>query len=110
MGISTGSKLIWGLTAGELREGLPEPLKARLSEEGFYGVAGEDGDLGLAYASPWYDSDEDDRVWGIQLAGGWNAYSKIDHAALPAAITDAAAAFKEKTGLDGRLYVSAHVT
>lgn len=109
MGIDTGCKLIFGLPADELAAGVNDELK-RLAEEGFYEAFSEDGVLGLESASPFFDSGYDERIWGIGLAAESWAPVEIDIATLPQKIAGAQAKFKELTGLEGRLFVSAHVT
>lgn len=110
MGIDTGCMLIVGLPADELEAGLSDELKQRIKGEGFYEVVSEDGELKLSSASPYFDSSYDERLWGISLASEYWAYKEIDIATLPQKIVEAQAAFKAKTGLEGRLFVSPHVT
>ena len=109
MGVSIDCMLIVGLHAEELRAGLPQDLRDRIEEEGFYDVVSEDGTLGLRSASPYFDSESDSRIWGISiLSEYWGAIEVPDD--LPALALVAKDKFKSITGLDGRLYFSANVT
>lgn len=110
MGVDTGCMLILGLPADELKAGLGPELQAKIEELGFYDVVSEDGELGLQGASPYYDSDSGSRVWGVSLAREyWGAIEiKLDE--LQPKIDAARAEFKELTGLEGKLFVSPHVT
>ena len=110
MGIDTGCMLIVGLPAEELEAGVTGELKEKLEKEGFYDAFSEDGGIGLESASPFFDAGYDDRIWGIGLAAGSWVAKEIDIAALPQQVAEARAKFKKLTGLEGRLFISAHVT
>jgi hypothetical protein len=107
MGIDTGCMLILGLPAAELLAGLPAELRDKAEDEGLSSVA---EDLGLASASPSYDSPYDARIWGVCLKSEYWHAAELDPEALPGQITAAKAQFKGITGLEGRLFVSPHVT
>jgi len=110
MGIDTSAMLILGLTAEELKASFTDEQREKLDELGWYEYVGQDGGLGLEDASPYYDSDYQDRVWGVTVActGGYQARR------VPPGLKDALDAaekkFREATGLEGKLYLSPHVT
>ncbi len=110
MGIDTGCMLIVGLPADELVAGLPAELQQKVNRAGLWEVVSEGGDLGLHRASPYFDAGVDECVWGVSLAAEYWRAIEIDAGTLPQKIAEAQATFKAKTGLDGKLYVSAHVT
>lgn len=110
MGIDTSSVLIVGLEYDELRAGLDEERRAELDEKGCYAYLGEDGELMLEYASPFYDSGGTDRTWGVIVAGSRDYQASEVPADLDARIAAAKARFKEATGLDAKVYISPHVT
>ena len=110
MGIDTGCMLILGLPAEELADGVTGELKEKLEKEDFYEAFSEDGGIGLESASPFFDADYNERIWGIGLAAGSWAAKEIDIAALPQQVAEAQAKFKALTGMEGRLFISANVT
>lgn len=110
MGIDTGCMLILGLPAEELEAGVSDELKQKVKDEGFYETFSEDEGIGLESASPFFDAGYDERIWGIGLAAEFWGAKEIDIAALPQQVAEAQAKFKALTGLEGRLFISAHVT
>lgn len=110
MGIDTGCMLIVGLAADDLVDGLPEETRERIESEGFYDIVSEDGEMGLCRASPYYDAPYGHCVWGVSIAAGYWSAIELDEASLDDKVAAAKKVFKEKTGLDGRLYISPHVT
>lgn len=109
MGIDTGSKLILGLSGEDIMAQATPELRDEINATGFYEVLGEDGRLGLERASPYYDADYEQCIWGVGLGGDYWRGVEIDPATLPQKILDAQAKFTELTGLVGKLYVSSHV-
>ena len=100
MGIDTSAVLIWGVPYEELEYDEEE-------YDDFYEYTEE---LGFDYASPYYDSDYEQRIYGVWVA--WSRdYSHFDITdEITLRIEEAKKAFKEKTGLEGRLYISPHIT
>ena len=91
MGIDTSAKLIYGATYEELSEvaGLEDML--------------DNGEI--SYASPYYDSDRESWIIGVEMP------SEVDgEAEMVIAIRGAKAEFEKLTGTLGRIIVSADVT
>ena len=110
MGIDTGSVLIVGLPYKEIADGLDDQRREKLDELGYYDYLGADGDLELEYASPYYDSDGPDRIWGRIVVFSGDYRAREVPADFEAKVAAAKQFFKDKTGLEGRLFVSPHVT
>lgn len=110
MGIDTSAMLILGLTAEELKASFTDEQREKLDELGWYGYVGQDGGLGLEYASPYYDSDTQDRVWGVTVACTGDYQARRVPPGLKDALEAAEKKFREATGLEGKLYLSPHIT
>lgn len=101
MGIDTSACLIWGVEANELE------YDEEVWDDLYEYVEG----MGLDRASPYYDSDIYENIIGIPLGYACTYGAReIDAEGLPEAISNAASRFKELTGLEGRLYLSPHIT
>ena len=106
MGIDVSAVLIYGLPYEEVRE----IYHTQHPEENvdFHGwVETNDFDS----ASPCYDSDYSDRVFGIKVVrAGYYSYSETSLYKIDVAIQDAERAFIRLTGKCGKLYISPDVT
>lgn len=110
MGIDTSAMLLVGLTAEELKAGFTAERREKLDELGWYEYVGGDGELGLENASPYYDSDYQDRVWGVGVARTDDYQACRVPPGLKDALEAAEKKFREATGLEGKLYLSPHIT
>ncbi len=110
MGIDIGSSLFVGLPHPELVAGLPVGLQERLKTEDYYNILSEDGELQLERAFPWFDAGPEDCLWGYHVAHVGYRPQVLSLADLETKTAAALVKFKSKTGLDGRLYLTNHVT
>lgn len=93
MGIDTSSVLLWGATHDEM-------------PEGFDTDAFDQG-------SPYYDSGYDACIFGVAVAYSGDYQCRdmgSDLQAIQQLIANARVEFKKRTGLEGRLYLSPHIT
>lgn len=104
MGISTGCALIVGLAAKEL----PAELLARCKAGDFYDILSEDGELELDQASPWFDCDWDERIWGLNVVSTYRQEAELPADFLEK-IEAAKAEFKRRVGVEAKVYVSPNV-
>jgi hypothetical protein len=106
MGIDTASVLI----VGRPREDFEEWLEKQREEPGNEDL--DDYDLldGVEYASPYYDSDPHDRIYGVAVAFSPDYTAKELGADLSALIAAAHVEFADTYGMAGKLYLSPHVT
>lgn len=116
MGISTNAMLIVGLTGEELAE---IPNIAELIEknnDSIHEALCENYNenapcLGLDYASPYYDCDASECIFGVCVArSSYYGEQSLNLENVQAALPLAFARFKEATGVDGILRITPHVT
>lgn len=101
MGIDSRAILIYGVPADEIE----------YDEEEFDGLYEYVEAKELDYSSPHYDAGIDNGIIGVALVySDYYSASEVDHELLPDALEKAAKDFKERTGLDGKLYLSPHIT
>ena len=100
MGQHIGAVLIVGLDYQDF----PDSIKVLCEDEGIYDHLGEESEYGLDSASPWYDSDSEDRIWGYVIASGelpGNLEERIDEAKVK---------FFNTFGVAAEVHVSPNVT
>lgn len=92
MGVEYGAKLIVGLPYEELEH------------------LGEDfvDDLGLDYASPYFDADHECWIVGVDVEAIMYGAIEVDPTLVNGLTKKAAKEFTKKTGMVGKLYLSSH--
>lgn len=99
MGMSIGSKLIYGLRYKDLVDELNEDQVEELQEALDYGE--------VDYASPYYDSPQDRWIVGYEISDGFTLET-LD--SLKRELIDAEKEFAERFGLAGVVYCIPDVT
>ncbi len=120
MGISTGCAILVGLQGEDMYEKLSPEFQALIDRWGYGSVLGEDGayddeapkPLGLDAFSPWFDCDSNCHYFGIGIFSTYSAGKEIEGGEFDefkAKVEAARIAFKEATGIDGKLIVTPNV-
>jgi len=113
MGISTGCAIVVGFQGEDLYDLLSPELQARIDEEGWWAVVGEEGTLGLDGYSPAFNCDPQYNYWGVRVYSTYSHGEEIGTDAFDdfrGKVESARARFKAITGLDGKLYMTPNVS